>query len=578
VTIVAFPSRFSTMAVQQLQSAGTMMVHQEQFTVAALQPFNHVLSDDVKSDAEVLKMLQYAYHMANFSHKHLEVQKFMDAKTASTKIVALGGVDLPTSYSALTLQQLGERLDDQFGTAGRNFCKAFCEVQKVMCGHYWSRLEALFDMSETCDSGKLNLQEISDVLPVNEVAKASASLCAGQEEILVASKLLFGNVNRLQHKGGTAQYLAKGLEDVSTEIETLENKAHETKLKVGELRGELEGNIAMEKAFAACEGRKQDLLDALKVELKAVEGKLKTAEQQEHDYNYRCYGPFKWVWENDVKLAKEKVIRYKEQVDRLKEQIKVASEAAGDMDLATQRTQVLKTRVHTQEQITAQEQVLDRIRGKITAGEKQQARIQTKLELLLKEEGKESCEQLLDAMAAIRSVGETSVSARNTGEVMVTGWVKDLEFLAMSLSWLARKCKTIDSQRSCLRRLQQWADEPTNKLARFMKQVPPITDLTTTFSFESSRPQSAKPKAIVATTGEGDLSEADIQQFLNDLRKTDVPAEVNLAVVEQRVQAIENGSEPSATDLPPADEATEEPVKTTSDEINFVDEMAGDFD
>jgi len=418
------------------------------------------------------------------------------------------------------------------------------------------------------------------VLPVNEVATAAKHLCAGQEDMMTASSLLMGNINRLQYKGGKAEALVRKLEELTDEVENLQGECYRQKVKVAGLRGELEQALAMEKVFAASAGQKQAILDALNVELKGIEEKLRKSEQQEHDYTFRCYGPFSWVWENDVKLAKEKVHRYQQQAVQMKAQIAAASSAAGDTDLARQQAEVTKKRVESEEQLKVDEDVVSKQQEKIKLGEKTIAVVQTKLELFLKREGKESSQELFDAMAALSILGTSSVSANNNNEVMVSGWVKDLNFMGMSLSWMARKCKTIEQQRRCLTTIREWAEKDDNKLAKFMKQVPPIMDLTSLYSFEDTKNNSSKRRKI--TTSVEELSDEELAQIVAELKEPVRVPEINRAVVEQRVVAITDGSEPSAAGvIAAAGETTqveEIPAHATSDDITFVDAMAGDFD
>merc|ERR1711860_367112 len=107
---------------------------------------------------------------------------------------------------------------------------------------------------------------------------------------------------------------------------------------------------------------------------------------------------------------------------------------------------------------------------------------------------------------------------------------------------------TLEDQRKCLTTIRDWADKPENKLARFMKEVPPIMDLTTVYSLEDAKPSATKKRRITSSAAE--VSDEEMEQIVADLREPVSAEELNRAVVEQRVEAIADGSEPSATELP----------------------------
>lgn len=549
--------------------------------VEATRPFQDIANNPVMQDAEVTKMVMYAYKVAKFHHTFEGVQKYLDERIGGRKLEALQGVDLPKRYAHLNLRQVSELLDQELRDAGRNFCKAYCEIQKVLRGVYWPRLQALFQMNEICRECKLTLEEISEVLPVNEVAKAAKNLCAGQHEMLLASSIFMGNINRFQHKGGLAEALSNKLQDVTEQMEKCVAELQELKVTIANAEGEHQGAIVHEKAYKAAAGRKELVEQALKAELLEVEGKLRKSEQQEHDYNYRCYGPFKWVWENDVALAKEKVHRYRAQMRELEQKISAASQAVSDFELGAQVKEATRARVEVEEQLKLHRQNLTNMQSKLEKIERAQAIVGAKMNLLLKQEGKESCDHLLDAMAAMKDVGRCGLQAAGTNEVMVSGWVKDLNFLGMALSFLARRAPTLNEQKRCLQTIINWANDDTNSLSKFMKTAPPVMDLSSCYSFEDYQTSNKRRRTTVITS---DVTDAEMNAILDELKQT-VTQEVNMqapemqAIVAGRVEAIQSGAEAPPANLQPLTESRGNLVpQGTSDRITFHDDMADEFE
>lgn len=324
-------------------------------------------------------------------------------------------------------------------------------------------------------------------------------------------------------------------------------------------------------------------MTALQAECRDVEGKLRKAEQQEHDYNYRCYGPFKWVWENDVALAKEKVKRYQAQIKEMQDKIQQASEAATSFEMGVQGKEATRKRVEVEEMVKVYRQNETSVHGKMKKIEKALAMAGAKLNALVKQEGKESCAHLLDSMAAMREVGQCGLQAAGTSEVMVSGWVKDVNFLGMTLSYLARKARTLGEQKQMLETLKKWTDDENNVLCVFMKAAPPVMDLSSCYSFEDNSGSSKRPRLSGTPVLTAEVTDAEMTAILEELKQA-VIQEVNTqspemqAIIAERVEAIESGKEPSAVNLEPQP-ASEEPVpQGSSDGITFIDSMADDFE
>jgi len=375
--------------------------------------------------------------------------------------------------------------------------------------------------------------------------------------------------------------LSNKLQDITEQKENCLAELQELKMTVASAEGEHQGAIVQEKAYKAAAGRKELVEQALKAELVEVEGKLRKSEQQEHDYNYRCYGPFRWVWENDVALAKEKVHRYKAQMQELQQKILAASQAVSDFELGAQGKEATRARVEVEERLKLHRQNLTNTQSKLEKIERAQAIVGAKMSLLLKQEGKESCDHLLDAMAAMKDVGRCGLQAAGTNEVMVSGWVKDLNFLAMALSVLARKAPTLNEQKQCLQTIINWADDDANSLSKFMKTAPPVMDLSSCYSFEDYQSSNKRRRTTVMTS---DVTDAEMNAILEELKQP-VTQEVNMqapemqAIVDGRVEAIQSGAEPPAANLQPLTESSENPVpQGTSDHITFRDDMADEFE
>lgn len=225
-----------------------LMRHTRTVDMMAMQPFRSMADNPVMQDAEVSKLATYAYNVAKTCHMFEGVQKYIDENLGGRKLQALQGVDLPERYAHLNLRQVSELLNHELICSGRNFCKAFCEVQKVVRGVYWTRLQTLFEMNETCGKDRLTLQELTEVLPINEVAMAVRDMCSGQHEMLEASRIFMGNINRYQHVGGKAEALSNVVQTLTEQMEECCAELQKLKMDVAIAEGELQGAIVHERA------------------------------------------------------------------------------------------------------------------------------------------------------------------------------------------------------------------------------------------------------------------------------------------------------------------------------------------
>merc|ERR1711972_1174364 len=105
------------------------------------------------------------------------------------------------------------------------------------------------------------------------------------------------------------------------EKDNTESKRKSSGKEVAALRGEMAELKEKEKNLADAKHGQDNHLKYLEKQLEDTQQKLLKATADEKNYTWWMYGSRVYVWENDVKLAKQKVARYTELQATLEDRI-----------------------------------------------------------------------------------------------------------------------------------------------------------------------------------------------------------------------------------------------------------------
>jgi len=404
----------------------------------------------------------YADGVGKFFGNYQSIQKFMDERIGSRALKAIGGGVPSEDVKDLNIQQLSEKLHGDMTEAGRHFCKSFCIVQSVIRGHYWDKMRTLFEIQEAVGGARLTLQEISAVLPVNELAKASMGMQKGVNGLLSRADFFLGNVNRSMCVGGRAEALNRTLVLEAEELRKEEESLWNTSSEVSAAKGEFQNALALEHAWNEASASKQSTVEFWEGQRTEAMSRLKSYTKQEHDYNYRCYGPFQYMWENDVALARTNVERTTAEIARFEQQIENDKAKHEEQSKAVATSNVIRARVEAEELLKQLHAQKDMREKNLNKRKEKVAKLTAQLSHILAKENKTDIDHLLDAQDALQKLANSGQQGSSKNDVFTSGWLKDLNFLATILSKMARETKTLQDQRKMLDIVIKWADDDTN--------------------------------------------------------------------------------------------------------------------
>lgn len=540
--------------------------------------------EDLLKDSEVMKMMQYVNGLAQFNAKYKRTQQFMDDSIASQPVMAIAGVNANDELKDLNCRQLSERVKMNMDKASMHFCKGFCAIQKVIKGEYWSRLTTLFEMQKVTGGDPLTVAEISQVLPVNELVKASKSMQDGTGPLMVAAALFEGNINRNMCKGEEARRWNEKLQQEQALLEKAEERLRCKEVAVASWKGNLGSARNAEAAWNKSVKNNESHVVYLQQQREKTEEDLAFYEKQLRDYNCRCYGPFKWVWENDVALARENRNLAKSKLDELTKDISEAEKSGVEEWKNMAEQKIIGQRIEAEEILNIESGNVEAIKEEVGKRKYQIKLCSHNLTNLLRAERKVSVEHFLDAQESLQGLGGASHQGAKENEVYTEGWMKDMQFLAMILSKMARKANTLAHQEQILSKAREWCEGKDSGFVQFFHRARPILSIGEGTLLPSSRREGG---ASILTADEVELKLEQLEEIKPVLI---VERNVDAELIAKRTAAVLNGSEQRVTEesQPTLDSmqsledsqelaAPSSSQIASSDNIDFVDECAADF-
>jgi len=294
------------------------------------------------------------------------------------------------------------------------------------------------------------------------------------------------------------------------------------------------------------------------------------------NFTYKCYGPFKWVWQNDVDLAKSRVDRYTAKLEEINKKIEECVETDRELQMEEMRMSLCKEMAKVEAGINNADRKLAAGRAKKEELEKVRDEKLKKLVFLCKENGCDSIDELLDAMDAMKSVGAVGSSISTTGAVVLEGWIKDLNFLGVSLERMSRG-KDLASQRRVLQVLKDFIQKPENQFCEFLRVMTPLTNIP---SLETREPYQRTNLPIFNTSEIAKTIDWEAEQAALPATNTDwADVPVAQADEDQLYERMVRSDEPLEMLVSPVEEPMANPVNLSDGiDLDPVDEFAGEFD
>jgi len=255
-----------------------------------------------------------------------------------------------------------------------------------------------------------------------------------------------------------------------------ESEIWERKEKRNQIKAKFEQTVANQEMFKKARDSEAGMKQYYESLLPIVKAKREQAEKDEKDYTYRMWGPFKSMWENDVKLAKEKVQRFEKEEIALRAKIAEvlqANNAAVERDVQRGLVEAVSRAKGEGEMIN---QDIEARQAHIRDLETARDEAHRHIAWHVKQEGKVDVDHYFTAMEAMNGAGKSFSKAAGQGKIISAGWVKDLASIGLLLQKMCRSNK-LENQLKAYNALQEYTSDPKNALCMLLQHAGPVLSL-----------------------------------------------------------------------------------------------------
>jgi len=468
------------------------------------------------------------------------------------------------------LGDLGANLFLNSKSVGRDFCLTFCEYQRLVQGHYYHSLDALFSIADE----PVPLAEFAQILPINDISKAVKNLTQQSTASVFMSDLYLHNIYEVQANSGALKGLTRKLEKVTDKLHEAEAKLRDFLTQRNDWQAKLEQAAADDAVMQRVQNSEDGMKKYYQEQLDQVSRKLAEAEKQEHDYTYRMYGFFRNVWENDVKLAKEKVQRFTANKMELERKIMEVNDSNNRSMLDSCAQKTVEAAVKAREMLKQWDDAIERANVDVKKWIDMESNTVRQIAVIVKRQGGGDVDTFLDTMDAMKAAGKSSSTAVGGGKVVVSGWVRDLNFIGLLVTKMGR-ARTLDKQLQAYHALRAFTSNPDNMLCMLLQHAQPISDIG-----DSSGSLALPERRTTALINLDDVDVGDIEEDapLPELEDIPVPVVSDAEVAAAAEHVTEPIAEAFAEQLDSVDApASVECAVGASDDV-FVDDLANEFE
>jgi len=562
------------MTLHSRSDASNSLAVQERSLFVLPKEHRHLLAT-----GEVQKMDKFAKGTRHFLANYDRASELM-GKSADQRVRRLSGQSAPPKECAEMLQgsirDLGTKLLLDAKQSGRDFCLTLCEYQKLCTGQYYRALDTLFSIGDE----PVPLDEFAQILPFNDITQAVLRMGQTSKSSIWLADCFLGNIYAMQSITGTLKAQCEHLERLQTHIDNCDEKILNHRTQQRECMAQREQAAADEKVMMDVQQKKAGAEEYYKQQLAACEEKLKTSEQQEQDYQYRCYGPYEWVWKNDVKLAKEKVQRFTKEIEVLRQKLATVTTRNNDDMLKDCSMNLTKKAVEAAGNMKQHEDAITALQSNKGELQAEHDLTMNKVAYLINQNGATSVDHLLDSMQALKDVGKSSSRMADGGEVVLAGWMRDLQFIGVIMQRMCRG-KTKEEQMKAFSALKNFTSKPENKLCQLLTHVDPVIEFGDACMAELSPPAKRRRLMLYGACQKPTQEFIDSLKVTNMPRLQDVPDQIqpmDQADVAQRAQQIQQSDQPLEVSVPMTSTTLDSDGDRVAESDNaFVDDMSGAF-
>ena len=268
-------------------------------------------------DSSVQGIIDYVVTYTKFVYEYGKMTYSMPSAKILQKVA---GQELPADLQGKSIREVAESLRDRLQDESKKWCKSYHCINKFLTTGV-QRAEQLILMQQTGQdwSGRVAVEEgkMKKALKVEDLEEAVKVLAASKQDLIREARVLVHNIHLSN----------PDFHDVYSEMESLVDMngqlAEEQKTQDGLAKEKAEAarhhaqNATRLQQLQRAKSGVQEHLEYCRDQLKRVTQQLEAARGDEKNYTWWMFGARTYMWENDVKLAKEKVETFNQQKEKL---------------------------------------------------------------------------------------------------------------------------------------------------------------------------------------------------------------------------------------------------------------------
>lgn len=459
---IAFAVRVQDQLMEACQApekkCSALLVADPNMASALIEKFLKVKDPHKKfaNDADCVAVTQLMHGIVRFQLEYHKVSYFLPADKDSKPLQEIAGEAVPEEFKKLTLRQAGERINGKMCKIGQDFCKSYHGFRRLMTKSL-TLLEHHIELHSQMDSKlPINEDKVKRILNVDELKGFTEVITADTSNLLEEASFFLDNVYRDNKLQGDAQALIDDVMKCERELDQLFKDLQGKEDEYANLQGQKTRLEEKKQHIQKAQEGVEDSISYYKQRRCDVSKALEAAVKDEKSYTFWMFGVRAFVWENDVKLAQDKIKRFTSERDGLDETIhalnmggdqKVAA-INKDMETTVGELSALKERI---EYIQAD---IRSIKAKASNRAKHVQNQKAKLASIMDQEGMMSVIHLFIAQKALNSFAQTSKSDAATADAFSSGWKHDIKAVVAMVEDIV-DAPSLKEQRDVLWKLRQ---------------------------------------------------------------------------------------------------------------------------
>lgn len=322
---------------------------------------------------------------------------------------------------------------------------------------------SLIEVQEILDEeAPVPASDIDDVIDLKRFNEAVASL-EEHDEMMTEADLLFHNLGRKDPLSTQITELQNEKESLYNDLDKVDIQIVEAASEQSQTEGELARLEVLNQSLSTFTAQTSKSSEAqarfLQDEIQSIKEALKQARNNEARYTYRMWGPFVSMWQNDVKLAKDQVDRFTEELRVRESQLKDAKASKAVLDLDKERADVAKKTKALLQPLSIQTTNLTTLQKQRTDIVAAQNNITAKQQAIVKAEHAVNAKHLLEALWAKAQFARDAQRATGVPST-VSHFTQSFKIVKANLMKL-KEGKTLGQQKQIIGLLQKQVKDTT---------------------------------------------------------------------------------------------------------------------